>query len=70
MSASAQACRKRGGADGGTLAPQFLAKQLTLSQPGGQATRPPPAGFSDLATALLRIICVNGTQWGQSQFEV
>ena len=25
-----------GGADGGTLAPQFLAKQLTLSQPGGQ----------------------------------
>ena len=38
--------------------PQFLAEQLTLSQPGGQityahhsTTRPPP-GFSDLVTAL------------------
>ena len=29
-----QACRKRGG--WGALAPQFLAKQFTLSQPGGQ----------------------------------
>ena len=30
-----QGRRKQGGA-GGALAPQFLAKQLTLSQPGGQ----------------------------------
>ena len=43
------------------LAPQVLAEQLTLSQPGGQimpttelrAPFPPP-GFSDLATALYR----------------
>ena len=32
--------------------PQFLADQLTLSQPGGHITTCPP-GFSDLATALV-----------------
>ena len=45
----------------GALAPQFLAKQLTLSQPGVQIMpttalqlqAPPPPGFSDLATALV-----------------
>ena len=41
---------------GGALAPQFLAKQLILSQPGGQilpttVLRAPP-GISDLATGL------------------
>ena len=44
------ACRKRG-AGGGALAPQFLAKQLTLSQPGVQIMpttvlqAPPPQIF-------------------------
>ena len=44
---------------GGAIAPQFLAEQLTLSQPGGQIIPTttyyephPPPGFSDLATAL------------------
>ena len=38
--------------------PQFLADQLTLSEPGGGADYPlhittgPPPGFSDLPTAL------------------
>ena len=40
----------------GAVAPQFLAEQLTLSQPGGadyahHSTTSPP-GFSDLATSL------------------
>ena len=44
-----QACRKRG--PGGARAPQFLADQLTLSQPGGhiiptQYYVPLPPGFS------------------------
>ena len=50
-----QGRRKRGGWGGGALAPQFLAKQLTLSQPGGQiipTTILPAPGFSDLATGL------------------
>ena len=34
LGVSNQGCRKRGA--GGALAPQFLAEQLTLSQPGGQ----------------------------------
>ena len=50
-----QARRKLGG--WGAVAPQFLAKQLTLSQPGGGAdyahhSNPSRPGFSDLATAL------------------
>ena len=49
-----QARRKRGA--WGALAPQFLAEQLTLSQPGGAdyARHSPtsPPGFSDLVTAL------------------
>ena len=49
-----QGRRKCGG--WGAIAPQFLAKQLTLSQPGGadythHSTTSPP-GFSDLATGL------------------
>ena len=49
-----QGCRTPGGR--GALAPQFLAKQVTLSKLGGQimpttVLRAPP-GFSDLATAL------------------
>ena len=52
-----QACRKRGGWGGFSLA-QFLADQLTLSQPGGgahyahQITMCPPPGILDLAMAL------------------
>ena len=50
-----QACRKRGGWGGFSLA-QFLADQLTLSQPGGAHYPHPvlqaPPRFSDLATAL------------------
>ena len=45
------------------LAPQVLAEQLTLSQPGEQITPTtelrapfPPPGFSDLATALSNCI--------------
>ena len=54
-----QACRRWGA--GGPQAPQFLADQLTLSQPGGQimpttVIQAPPHGFSDLATALIFII--------------
>ena len=49
-----QACRKRGGL--GALGPQFLAKQLTLSQPGGtnyaHHSTMSPSRFSDLATGL------------------
>ena len=42
---------------GGFSSSQFLAEQLTLSQPGGQimptkVLGTPPPGFSDLATAL------------------
>ena len=49
-----QGCRKRGRA----LDPPVLAKQLTLSQPGGtdyahHSTMSPP-GFSDLATGLIK----------------
>ena len=51
-----QGCRKRVGAF------QFFTKQLTLSQPGGGADyahhskyEPPPPGFSDLVTALIRM---------------
>ena len=58
-----QARRKRGA--GGGVTPQFLAEQLTLSQPGGadyvyHSTTSPP-GFADLATALncTRIIQFN-----------
>ena len=39
-----------------SLAPQFLAKQLTLSQPGGQimpTTVMQAPGFSDLATLII-----------------
>ena len=54
-----QARRKWGGWSGFSP-PQFLAKQLTLSQPGGadyahHSTTSPPPGFSDLATGLLNI---------------
>ena len=54
-----QGCRKRRA--GGALAPQFVAEQLTLSQPGGQimptiVLQAPPPGFSDLATALNVLI--------------
>ena len=52
----------RGGGSGGASAPQFLADQLTLYQPGGhiiptQYYKPP--GFSDLATALHLRYCSN-----------
>ena len=58
VSYNMQACRKRGvgvGVGRG-FSPQFLAKHLTLSQPGGtdyahHSTMSPP-GFSDLATGL------------------
>ena len=55
-----QARRKRGA--GGAVAPQFLAEQLTLSQPGGadyahHSTMSPP-GFSGLATALLQMVVI------------
>ena len=51
--------RRKWGAEG-ALAPKFLAKQLTLSQPGGQimpttVLRAPPPGFLDLATALHQV---------------
>ena len=49
-----QGCRKRRGLK--PPAPQFLADQLTLSQPGGNRLCPPnntgTPGFSDLPTAL------------------
>ena len=52
-----QARRKWGA--GGALAPQFLAKQLTLSQPGGQimptTVIQAPPGFSDLAKAMKSV---------------
>ena len=48
-----QGCRKWGG-------PQFLADQLTLSQPGGGTLSSPsttsPPGFSDLVTALIGVV--------------
>ena len=54
-----QGCCKRGAE--GASAPQFLAKQLTLSQPGGQimptTVIQAPPGFSDLATALY-VFCI------------
>ena len=58
------------GGGGGACAnppPQFLAEQLTLSQPGGQimptvkCTEYPP-GFSDLPTALMFIQFLNSKQ--------
>jgi hypothetical protein len=47
------------------MPPQFLAEQLTLSQPGGadythHSTCPP--GFSDLATALTVVYLVVGLE--------
>ena len=50
--------RRKGGTLGASAPPQFLAEQLTLSQPGGQTMpttviQAPPPGFSDLAMALL-----------------
>ena len=49
-----QSCRSRRGR--GTMAPQILADQSTLSPPGGRLCPPhyySPHGFSDLPTALL-----------------
>ena len=55
---------------GGLQPPQFLADQLTLSQPGGAHYPHPvlqaPPGFSDLATALKHILCTENKQ--QLQF--
>ena len=52
-----------GGGGGGrrALIAQFLVKPLTLSQPGGNHSTavlraPLPPGFSDLATALIRLL--------------
>ena len=63
LSPSLQECRAVASGGGGWGAkappPQFLAEQLTLSQPGGQyahhSTTSPLPGFSDLATALIII---------------
>ena len=51
-----QGCRQRGGA----LAPQFLAKQLTLSQPGGQnmptSVLLAPTDFQTLRRACILLV--------------
>ena len=54
------------GRPGGHVPPQFLEDHLTLSQPGGGTLSPPsttcPPGFSDLATALLRLELVHNNK--------